>query len=126
MPRSRWSADILIVATFAVILAVLSVVNTATLRSNYEQTERLQVVNRVVDCLDPTTACGKKLAQFQEEERKFLVESMRSQAICTLLTSRTLQGNDDVAELERVYNDCVAARAVPPPDPPTPPVVEED
>lgn len=122
--RSRWSTDVVIVMIFAAILAVLSVVNVATLQQSYDQTERIQTVNRFVDCLDPTTRCGARLAEYRATEREFFTKTMRVQAVCTLLTSRTLRGTDNPAELERVYNDCVRDRAAPPPKPPESPVVE--
>lgn len=125
MPRPLWVTDFLIVVIFAVILAVLSVVNIRSLQQNYNQTERLQTVNQVVDCFDPTTSCGKKVVAQQAAEREFFIESMRNQAICTLLTSRTMQGNNDMAAMERVYNECVMARATPPPELPEPLIEKE-
>lgn len=122
MPRPTWMTDVLIVAVFAVILAVLSVVNIRTLNQTYEQTERIQTVNQFVDCLDPTTSCGVKLAAFNEAERVWLAETMQSQAICTLLTSRSVVEETDMAQLEQVYNECVAARTRPQPVPPESPV----
>lgn len=127
MPRRPvWVTDVLIVWVFALILAVLSVVNIRTLRETYEQNERLRDVNRFTECFDPTTSCGTKVAEQQEAERKFLTRTMQNQAICTLLTSRTLRGTDNMGELERIYDQCVAARAEPPPPPPESPLDDEE
>lgn len=126
MARPPWVTDYLIVAVFAVILAVLSVVNIRTLRETYQQNEQLRTVNQFVDCLDVTTKCGEKLEAYRAAEREFLTNNMRNQAICTLLTSRLLRGIDDMRELEQVYNECVAVRTGPPPAPPEPPLVEKD
>lgn len=119
--RSRWTADILIVVTFAAILAILSVVNIRTLQQTYEQNERLQDVNQYLDCLDPTTSCGKKLAEYNSKEREWLTETMRSQAICTLLTSRTIR-ETNIIEMEQGYNECVEARQTPQPKPTESPI----
>lgn len=126
MARPPWATDFLIVAVFAAILAVLSIVNIRTLRETYEQNEQLRTVNSFVDCLDPTTKCGMKLAAYQAAEREFLTNTMRNQAICTLLTSRVLRGENDMGRLEAVYNECVAVRTGPPPEPPKSPIDEED
>lgn len=126
MPRPPWVSDVLIVSIFALILAVLSVVNISTLQQTYDQNERLRTVNQFVDCLDPTTKCGSKLAAYQAAEQEFLINSMRSQAVCTLLTARSVQEEHDITALERVYNDCVVARAEPPPEPPESPLEEEE
>lgn len=122
MARPSWITDFLIVTVFAGILAVLSVVNIHTLRETYDQTERIQTVNQYVDCLDPTTPCGKKVAEREALEREFLTETMQNQAICTLLTSRSVRDDNDMVGLERVYDECVEARAKPPPPPSESPV----
>lgn len=126
MARPPWITDFLIVTVFAGILAVLSVVNIRTLHQTYEQNERLQNVNQFLVCLDPTTPCGQKVAETQAAEREWLTDTMKSQAICTLLASRAAREATGVVPLEQVYNDCVAARAKPQPKPPESPITDED
>lgn len=128
MPRPSWLSDVLIVAVLTMVLSVLSIVNIRILYQTYDQNQKLQTVNQFLDCLDPTTSCGKKLAEANTEERKWLTDTMQSQAICTLLTARSVQEVDSL-QLEQVYNECVLARATPQPDPPEsplPPEVKKD